>query len=322
MTSIVLSRLSCKGTWESKVGIHGNISQVTIEHDRGNGPPGFIIRDSLAIHVILAFLFVKFALLLGGSILVLLVLRNQVVHVGLSFGELHLVHSLTSVPMKECLTAEHSCEVFGDTLEHFLDSGRVSQKSHCHLEALGWDIADASLNVVRDPFHEVGAVLVLHVKHLLIDLLCTHPATEQGSSSEIPAMTWISSAHHVLRVEHLLGQLWNCEGPVLLRTTGCERREANHEEVQPWEWNEIDSEFAQIPIELTRKAKACCHSTHSCTHEVVQVTICRRCQLQGPEANVIQCFVVKQHALVSIFHQLMEREHCVVWLHYSVRNLW
>merc|ERR1719321_1314153 len=142
------------------------------------------------------------------------------------------------------------------------------------------------------------------------------------SGSEITAMTWISGAHHVLCVEHLLGQFWNCEGPVLLGTTGGERREAHHEEVQPREWNEIDREFAQISIELTREAKACCHTAHSCTHEVVQVTICRRCQLQGPEANVIKCLVVEQHALVSIFHQLMEREHCVVWLYDSVRNLW
>merc|ERR1711959_281356 len=136
MTSIVLSRLSCKGTWESKVGIHGNISQVTIEHDRGNEPPGFIILDSLAVHVILAFLFVKFALLLGGSILVLLVLRNQVVHVGLSFGELHLVHSLTSVPVQECLAAEHGSEVFSHPLEHLLDRSGIAQESHCHLQTL------------------------------------------------------------------------------------------------------------------------------------------------------------------------------------------
>ena len=35
--------------------------------------------------------------------LVLLVLRDEVVHVGLRLGELHLVHTLASVPMKESL---------------------------------------------------------------------------------------------------------------------------------------------------------------------------------------------------------------------------
>ena len=43
--------------------------------------------------VVLAFLFIELSLLFGGGILVLLVLRNQVIHVGLSLCELHLVHA-------------------------------------------------------------------------------------------------------------------------------------------------------------------------------------------------------------------------------------
>ena len=40
-------------------------------------------------------------LIFGAGLLVLLVLGDQVVHVGLSFSELHLVHSLTSVPARQ-----------------------------------------------------------------------------------------------------------------------------------------------------------------------------------------------------------------------------
>ena len=57
----------------------------------------------------LLFLLVEFSLLLSGGVLVLLVLRDQIVHVGLGLSELHLVHALTSVPMEESLTPEHSC---------------------------------------------------------------------------------------------------------------------------------------------------------------------------------------------------------------------
>ena len=35
--------------------------------------------------------------------LVLLVLGDEIVHVGLGLSELHLVHALASVPMQECL---------------------------------------------------------------------------------------------------------------------------------------------------------------------------------------------------------------------------
>merc|ERR1712064_157580 len=77
----------------------------------------------LWLHVILT--------LLGRSILVLLVLRDQVVHVALSLSELHLVHALTGVPVQECLAAEHGSEVLRDTLEHLLNGGGVACECHC-----------------------------------------------------------------------------------------------------------------------------------------------------------------------------------------------
>merc|ERR1719272_2924437 len=63
---------------------------------------------------------------LSGSILVLLVLRDEIVHVGLSLSELHLVHALAGVPMEERLSAEHSGELLADSLEHLLDGGGVT----------------------------------------------------------------------------------------------------------------------------------------------------------------------------------------------------
>merc|ERR1711998_172991 len=74
---------------------------------------------SLHHHVILHVL-VELTLLLGGGVLVLLVLRDKIVHVGLSLGEFHLVHTLTSVPVKEGLAAEHSSELLRHALEHLL----------------------------------------------------------------------------------------------------------------------------------------------------------------------------------------------------------
>ncbi|GIL49593.1 hypothetical protein Vafri_5927 [Volvox africanus] len=84
----------------------------------------------------------ELALLLSGSVLVLLVFRHQVVHVRLSLSELHLVHALTSVPVKESLAPEHSSELLGHALEHLLDRSRVTDEGSRHLEALGWDVTD------------------------------------------------------------------------------------------------------------------------------------------------------------------------------------
>ena len=56
--------------------------------------------------VIFALLLVEFTLLFSSSILVLLVLRDQIIHVGLGLSELHLIHTLTSVPVQEGLAAK------------------------------------------------------------------------------------------------------------------------------------------------------------------------------------------------------------------------
>ena len=99
---------------------------------------------------------VHLLLVLGGGVLVLLVLRDEIVHVGLGLGELHLVHTFTGVPMEESLSSEHGGELFSDSLEHLLDGGGVTKEGNSHLESLRGDVANGGLDVVGDPFNEVG----------------------------------------------------------------------------------------------------------------------------------------------------------------------
>ena len=73
----------------------------------------------------------------------------------------HLVHALTGVPVEEGLAAEHAGELLGDALHDLLHAGRVAAEADRHLEALGRDVADRALEVVRDPLDEVRRVLVL-----------------------------------------------------------------------------------------------------------------------------------------------------------------
>merc|ERR1712171_11787 len=88
-------------------------------------------------HVIIHLVLVELTLLLGGGVLVLLVLRDKIVHVGLSLSEFHFVHTLTGVPVEEGLPAEHSRELLGHTLEHLLNSGGVTKKVEDILRPLG-----------------------------------------------------------------------------------------------------------------------------------------------------------------------------------------
>ena len=72
--------------------------------------------------------------------------------------------------MQESLTPEHGRELLGDALEYLLDGGAVANECAGHLETTRRDVAHGGLDVVRDPFDEVAAVLVLYVQHLLVHL--------------------------------------------------------------------------------------------------------------------------------------------------------
>merc|ERR1712057_51696 len=220
----------------------------------------------LVHHVLLL---IELALVLSGGILVLLVLGDKVVHVGLSLSELHLVHTLTSVPVKEGLATEHASELLGDTLPELLDGGGVTNEDGSHLETLGGDVAHGGLDVVGDPLHEVRGVLVLDVEHLLVNLLGGHAATEEGGASEVATVTRIGGAHHVLGIEHLLGELGHGECTVLLGAAGGERGEAGEEEVETGEGDEVDTKLAEVGVELTREAEAVGDTGHAGGAEMV-----------------------------------------------------
>merc|ERR1740117_2321585 len=101
---------------------------------------------------------------------------------------------------------------------------------------------------------------------------------------------WIlryEAAHHVLCVEHLLGEFRHGECSVLLGSTGSERSESDHEEVQSWEWYQVDCHLSQVRVELTWESHAACDSRHSDGDKMVQVTVGWGGELKGSEADVI-----------------------------------
>lgn len=223
--------------------------------------------------------------------------------------------------MQEGLSSEHGGELFSDSLEHFLDGGGVSDEGDGHLQSLWWDIADGGLDVVGDPLNEVRGVLVLDVQHLFIDLLGGHSSSEEGGGGQVSSVSWVGGAHHVLGIEHLLGEFWDGEGSVLLGSSGGEWGESDHEEVESWEWDQVDGQLSQVRVELSWESEAAGDSGHGGGDEVVKISVGWGGQLQGSEADIVEGLVIDDHALIGVLDQLVDGEGGVVWLNDGIGDL-
>jgi hypothetical protein len=135
-------------------------------------------------------------------------------------------------------------------------------------------------------------------------------------------VSWIASGHHVLGVEHLLGKLWDGQSSVLLATSGGQWSETWHKEVQPWEWNHVDSQFSEIGVQLTWESEAGGDTGHGGRDEVVQVTVGWGGEFQSSEADIVEGLVINAVGLVGVFDQLVDGEGGVVWFDDGVRDLW
>jgi hypothetical protein len=162
----------------------------------------------------------------------------------------------------------------------------------------------------------------LDVEHLLINFFGGHSTSEHGGGGEISSVSWVRSAHHVLGVEHLLGQLGDGESSVDLRSSGGEWSETNHEEMESWEWDQVNSEFSEIGVKLTWESDGASNTRHSNRDEMVEVTIGWGGELKGSETDIVEGFVIDNLDLIGVLNELMDGKGSVIWLDNGVGDLW
>jgi len=88
--------------------------------------------------------------------------------------------------MQESLPLEHGSELIADTFEQLLNGRRIAKESDGHLQTAGSDVTLGGLDIVGNPFHEIGRVLALNILHLLLNFLHGNFATEDGRDLDVP----------------------------------------------------------------------------------------------------------------------------------------
>lgn len=264
------------------------------------------------VHTFVEKIVIKLRIFIRWSFLILLIFADQIVHVGFSFSELHLIHALGSVPMQESFATKHASKLLADTTKELLNRCRVADECRWHLQSLRWNVTDGCLNIIRYPFNEVARILVLYRQHLLINFLHRHLSTKDSGNSQIASMSRITCCHHIFRIEHLLCQLRHGQATILLWATRDKRCKSGHEEVQTWKGHHVRCQLTKIGVELTWKAETCRDARHRERDEMIQVAICWRRQFERTKANVVERLIVNAECSIGVLHQLMYRQGRIV----------
>jgi hypothetical protein len=91
--------------------------------------------------------------------------------------------------------------------------------------------------------------------------------------------------------------------------------------MESWDRNKVDSEFSEIRVELTWETDGASSTRHGNRDKMVKITISGGGELKSSETDIVESFVINDHALIGVFDELMDGKSGVVWLNDGIRHL-
>lgn len=98
------------------------------------------------------------------------------------------------------------------------------------------------------------------------------------------------------------------------RGKGTAKDKQSHLELSGDGLTHVDSQLPQIRVKLAREPQARCGTRHNDGNKVVEIAISGSGELEGPEADVIESFVINAESLVGVLDELMDGKSGVVGL--------
>jgi len=130
--------------------------------------------------------------------------------------------------------------------------------------------------------------------------------TDECTHGKVSAVPGVRGSHHVLGIEHLLSELWDGDGAVLLASAGGQGGVTGHEEVETWEGDHVNGQLPQVGVKLTRETQTGGDTGHDDGHEVVKIAVRWGRQFESTEADIVQGLIVNAERLVRVFDELVD----------------
>lgn len=94
-------------------------------------------------------------------------------------------------------------------------------------------------------------------------------------------------------------------------TSGCV---SNKRVAVDYTLTHVDGQLSQVRVKLSGEAQTSRDTGHDDGDKMVEISVCRCSELECPEANVVQRFIVDTEGLIRVLDELVNRKRGIVRL--------